>query len=341
MEGEQKQNAENNKEKEEKPVEYHESITDPKEIQALEQFKNSVATITDKKDKAVLDPFVLLDNDFLIHFLRARKLNVKKATKMLLDFYHWKAKMNLDYLYTDYIFKEKLKLQLLFPHGFHKYTKEGYPLYFQIVGQLNPDELFKLGTPEEITKYSVSIYEKLERDYFKMCSQIKQSYIHGVFNIVDFNGINSSILNKKLLSYLKETLKICQDYYPESLAGCYVLNANLLFRSFYTTVKVFIDSKTKSKIKVFGTDYKNGLLERIDKENLPKFFGGECECPGGCLFSNAGPWKKPEEDNEVIPEDILKRRKEIIDIMTFGKNKIAPEQQLKNTGKEGVNIEDI
>ena len=340
MEGQQS-NVEKKEEQKEAQKEYHENITDEKELKALEQFKNCIATITEKKDKAVIDPFVLLDNDFLIHFLRARKLNIKKATKMILDYFHWKAKMKLDYLYSDYIFKEKYKIQLLFPHGFHKMTKEGYPLYFQIMGQLNPDELFKIATPEEITLYSVSIYEKLERDYFKMCSQIKESYIHGVFNVIDFNGINSSILNKKLISYVKETFKICQDYYPESLAGCYVLNASLLFRSFYTTVKVFLDSKTKEKIKVFGTDYKNGLLERIDSKNLPKFFGGECECPGGCLFSNAGPWKKPEEDNEIIPEDILKRRKEITDIMTFGKIKMAPEEQIKNTGKEGVDPDEL
>ena len=338
---EQQQNIEKKEEKKELPKEYHENITDEKELKALDQFKNAIETITEKKDKAVIDPFVLLDNDFLIHFLRARKLNIKKATKMILDYFHWKAKMKLDYLYSDYIFKEKYKIQLLFPHGFHKMTKEGYPLYFQIMGQLNPDELFKIATPEEITLYSVSIYEKLERDYFKLCSQIKESYIHGVFNVIDFNGINSSILNKKLISYVKETFKICQDYYPESLAGCYVLNASLLFRSFYTTVKVFLDSKTKEKIKVFGTDYKNGLLERIDSKNLPKFFGGECECSGGCLFSNAGPWKKPEEDNEIIPEDILKRRKEITDIMTFGKIKMAPEEQIKNTGKEGVNPDEL
>ncbi len=335
---EEKKEVTNNS-KEEKEKEYHEEIKDQKEKEALEQFKHSIATITDKKDKEVLDPFVLLDNDFLIHFLRARKLNIKKATRMLLDYYHWKVKMNLDNLYSNYIFKEKYKLQLLFPHGFHKMTKDGNPLYFQIMGQLHADELFKLSSPEEITKYSVQIYEKLEREYFKLCSQIKGTYIHGVFNVIDFNGINSSILNKKLLSYVKETFKICQDYYPESLAGCYVLNANLLFRSFYSAVKIFLDSKTKEKIKVFGADYKQGLLEKIDSENLPKFFGGSCECPGGCLFSNAGPWKKPDEVEEKIPEDILKRRKEITDIMTYGK--IQNDELIKNTGKEGVNPDDL
>ena len=117
----------------EKPVEYHEEITDPNELKLLEDYKHSIATITDKKDKAVLDPFVLLDNDFLIHFLRARKLNVKKATRMILDYFHWKHKVNLDDLYKNFKLKEKNRLQLIFPHGFHKNAKDGSPIYIQVM----------------------------------------------------------------------------------------------------------------------------------------------------------------------------------------------------------------
>ena len=329
------------KPKEEKEIEYHEQITDPVELKTLEDFKHSIATITDKKDKAVLDPFVLLDNDFLILFLRARKLNVKKATRMLMDYYHFKAKMNLDNLYSNYIFKEKYKLQLLFPHGFHKITKEGYPVYFQIMGKLNAEELFKLGTPDEITKYSVKIYEILERDYFKICSKLKNKYVHGVFNIIDFRNIKAtSLLNKNLLSYIKETFKICQDYYPESLAGCYILNAGLAFRTFYSAVKVFLDSKTREKIKVFGENYKDGLLERIDADCLPTFFGGTCDCPGGCLFSNAGPWKKDDEKEEEFPEDIIKGRQEMTNYMFEGL-KNDNEEKVKNTGKGGINPDNL
>ena len=329
------------KPKEEKEIEYHEQITDPVELKTLEDFKHSIATITDKKDKAVLDPFVLLDNDFLILFLRARKLNVKKATRMLMDYYHFKAKMNLDNLYSNYIFKEKYKLQLLFPHGFHKITKEGYPVYFQIMGKLNAEELFKLGTPDEITKYSVKIYEILERDYFKICSKLKNKYVHGVFNIIDFRNIKAtSLLNKNLLSYIKETFKICQDYYPESLAGCYILNAGLAFRTFYSAVKVFLDSKTREKIKVFGENYKDGLLERIDADCLPTYFGGTCNCPGGCLFSNAGPWKKDDEKEEELPEDIIKGRQEMTNYMFEGL-KNDNEEKVKNTGKGGINPDNL
>jgi tRNA nucleotidyltransferase (CCA-adding enzyme) len=62
--------------------EYHEEITEPKELEALEHLKNSLANVTDKKDKAVLDIFVLYNNDFLIRFLRAKNLNIKKLREL-------------------------------------------------------------------------------------------------------------------------------------------------------------------------------------------------------------------------------------------------------------------
>jgi len=326
---------------EKKEIEYHESITDPNELKILEDFKFSISTITDKKDKAVLNPFVLLDNDFLICFLRARKLNVQKATRMLLDYYHWKAKINLDDLYKNFVFKEKYRLQILFPHGFHKYSKEGNPIYFQVMGKLNPDELFKIGTPEDLIKYSVRINESMEREYFKLCSKIKNKYVHGVFNLIDFRGIKStSLINKKLLTYLKESLKICQDYYPESLAGSYIINAGFAFRTFYSAIKIFLDVKTREKVRVFGENYREGLLDKIDADCLPTFWGGTCQCPGGCLFSNAGPWQK--EEKEEIPEDILKGRNELNNFMLNAKNNNNDdEEKIKNNGKEGINLDNL
>lgn len=45
------------------------------------------------------------------------------------------------------------------------------------------------------------------------------------------------------------------------------------------------------KIQVLGSNYQAQLLSQIPKENLPKIFGGDCDCEGGCLFSDAGPWQ--------------------------------------------------
>ena len=320
--------------------EYHEEVVDEKEIEALEKFKINLKNIIDKKENPCLNSSILSDNDSLIHFLRARKLNIKKSTEMILDYFKWKEKINLDNVYLNYELKDKYKLQLIIPHGFHKVTKDGYPLYFHVMGYFKAEEFFKIGTSDELTTYATKVIETLVRDYFKVCSQIKGSYIYGAFGVVDFKGINSSILGKKFLGYVKALAKL-QDYYPEILVGINIINAGFLFRTFYTAIKIFIDSKTRKKIKVYGEKYQEGLLEKIDKENIPKFYGGTCECPGGCLYSNEGPWKKKVDTEETIPEDILIKRKEINDSMALGKLKASPEDKIKKDGKIDFETEEL
>jgi hypothetical protein len=50
-----------------------------------------------------------------------------------------------------------------------------------------------------------------------------------------------------------------------------------------------------AKIEILGSNYLDTLKKQIPLENLPKMFGGTCDCPdGGCLYSDAGPWKDPQ-----------------------------------------------
>ena len=328
------------KEEQKELEEYHEVITDPNEIKLLEEFKQNFSTITEKKDLEVLDEKAIADNDILIHFLRAKKLNVKKATRMILDYFHWKKKINLDDLYINFRLQQKNKVKIIFPHCFHKYAKDGSPIYIQIMGKLDPDEIFKVETPDNLCIYSALINERMEREYFKMCSKIKKRYVHGVFNIIDFRDIKMThLLNKKLLSYLKDSFGILQDCYPECLSGSYILNAGFAFRAFYSAVSLFLDAKTRDKIRVYGEDYQAHLLEKIDSDCLPYFFGGTCRCPnkGGCLYSNAGPWQTEEDKNEEnsLPEDIINARIELNNYMMTGvKVKEVKKEEKKEENKE-------
>ena len=61
-------------------------------------------------------------------------------------------------------------------------------------------------------------------------------------------------------------------------------------------------------------------MKKIEYENLPKFFGGLCNCqPYGCIFSNVGPW------NEQISEGERRRSKNYLE-----KIKIKQEQTGNN-----------
>jgi len=73
-----------------------------------------------------------------------------------------------------------------------------------------------------------------------------------------------------------------------------MINSPRGFSTAWAVIKRFLDANTVDKISILGKDYRPTLLAQIPVENLPKRFGGTCECPGGCELSDAGPWQENE-----------------------------------------------
>ena len=83
----------------------------------------------------------------------------------------------------------------------------------------------------------------------------------------------------------------------------------MVFSALYAIIKGFLDERTRSKVRIIGSNYRPILLENIDAENLPEFLGGTCTCPdvqGGCLYSNAGPW-----NDYVVVNKRIKHKSEV------------------------------
>ena len=68
----------------------------------------------------------------------------------------------------------------------------------------------------------------------------------------------------------------------------------MVLTAIWTVIKAFLPEKTVSKVNFISTTAE--LLVDIDADQLPKFLGGSCECEGGCLKSNKGPWN----DYEIV-----------------------------------------
>ena len=56
---------------------------------------------------------------------------------------------------------------------------------------------------------------------------------------------------------------MAQDNYPEILGNMFIINAPFLFTGIWAIVKVWIDDKTKEKIKILGGSYKKELLQYV------------------------------------------------------------------------------
>jgi CRAL/TRIO domain len=133
---------------------------------------------------------------------------------------------------------------------------------------------------------------------FPSCSAVAGTRIEQGFTILDLTGGTSKMLSKKVYSLIQAAAKIGSDYYPEIMGQCYIVNAPMIFTGVWAIVKGFLDEKTRKKITIHGSKYKDAILEHVDPQNLPEFLGGTCTCAniGGCLKTSysPGPWNDYE-----------------------------------------------
>ena len=136
-------------------------------------------------------------------------------------------------------------------------------------------------------------YEKVTDPRLPACSRKAGQLLETCCTIMDMKGVGISKAGQ-VYSYVQKASGISQNYYPERLGKLYIINAPWGFASVFHVVKGFLDPVTVQKIHVLGAGYEKELHAQIDPENLPKRFGGKCQCEGGCEFADQGPWKDPQ-----------------------------------------------
>jgi len=253
----------------------------PEQEQTLSAFKQELAPMA-------LDA-VRYDDYFCLRFLRARKFDLDKSLLMVRNFFQWRADFGTDSI-LSYSFPEVVEMKNFYPHGYHKTDKQGRPIYIECIGRLELTKLFEVTTEERMMKYYVREYERVLMERFPACSRKEGRHIEQSFTILDLNGISMRMMNKQVYNFVKVASSIAQDYYPEMLGKMFIVNAPTLFSMAWSTIRGFLDEKTRNKITILGSKYQTQLLEDVDVENLPDFLGGNCDCPQGCLNANAGPW---------------------------------------------------
>ncbi|KAI4245722.1 MAG: hypothetical protein L6R40_002250 [Gallowayella cf. fulva] len=234
-----------------------------------------------------------LDTLSMLRFLRARKFNVNLAKQMFIDCEKWRKEFGVDDLVRNFDYKEKPKVFEYYPQYYHKTDKDGRPVYIEQMGGIDLTAMYKITTAERMLQNLVVEYEKLADPRLPACSRKSQQLLETCCTIFDLKGVGLSKVSS-VYGYVKQASAISQNYYPERLGKMYLINAPWGFSSVFSVVKGFLDPVTVGKIHVLGSGYQNELFAQVPKENLPKLFGGTCDCGEGCALSDAGPWQDPQ-----------------------------------------------
>jgi hypothetical protein len=166
-------------------------------------------------------------------------------------------------------------------------------VYIEQYGGIDLNAMYKITTQERMLQNLVVEYEKVADPRLPACSRKAGKLLETCCTIMDMKGVGVTKISS-VYGYVKSTSSISQDHYPERLGKMYIINAPWGFASAFSFIKGFLDPVTVAKIHVLGSGYQSELLAQIPAENLPKQFGGKCECQGGCEWSDAGPWQDPQ-----------------------------------------------
>ncbi|CAG8480784.1 3500_t:CDS:1 [Ambispora leptoticha] len=238
------------------------------------------------------------DDACLLRFLRARKFDLVKAKKMIIDSENWRKEFGVDELVRDFEYTERDEVMKYYARYYHKTDKEGRPIYIEEIGKVDIKALYKITTLERQIQNLVVEYEKLADIRVPACSVKAGKLIETSCTILDLKGVSIRSFSN-VFGFVKQASNIGQNYYPERMGKFYIINAPMLFSSVWNLVKPMLDEVTAAKIVIINNKYQSTLLEAIDAENLPEKFGGTCKCVGGCELSDDGPWQESEYTNGV------------------------------------------
>ncbi|KAF8075951.1 CRAL-TRIO domain-containing protein [Lyophyllum atratum] len=228
-----------------------------------------------------------MDDAVLLRFLRARKFDVAKAKEMLVSAEDWRKKFGVDDIIKTFDFKEKEEVDKYYPQYYHKTDKDGRPLYIEQLGKLDIKALYAATTEERLLQRLVAEYERFIAHRLPACSQTVGHPVETSCTILDLRNVS--------LSNFYYPPQSVRTRYPECMGKFYIINAPWAFSAVWAVIKPWLDEVTVSKVDILGSGYKATLLKQIPLENLPKEFGGTCDCAGGCSLSDAGPWNPAGE----------------------------------------------
>ena len=132
-------------------------------------------------------------------------------------------------------------------------------------------------------------------------------------------GLTTSLMNKKVYNFIAKQFNLVSNYFPGILGSLYFINTGFIFKTIWSACKYLYSSQTRNRIKLLGFKYKNELLSKVKDKDLPKLFGGLCNCePHGCIFSDQGPWN----ENKIISKGDKRRGINYLEIINKKKKKM-------------------
>eukprot|EP01104_Vermistella_antarctica_P017300 TRINITY_DN6103_c0_g1_i1.p1 TRINITY_DN6103_c0_g1~~TRINITY_DN6103_c0_g1_i1.p1 ORF type:complete len:325 (-),score=58.18 TRINITY_DN6103_c0_g1_i1:107-1081(-) len=196
----------------------------------------------------------------LSRYLTARNNDTKESWKMLDESVKWRKQFFDGEIKVEHIINEALVGR----GYFCGVDLQGCPI---IVVELR----YHNGSASNIPALSELFVAYLEIAEKVLDAEGMSESETGFTVIVDFRGIS---LGNSDIPLSKAAFGIMNNYYPERLKQCIMLNPPWLFWGIWKVIKAFMDERTINKFVWLEDNWRNDLRKYVAADQLPSSYGG-------------------------------------------------------------------
>ncbi|KAM8828268.1 SEC14-like protein 2 isoform 2-T2 [Spinachia spinachia] len=231
----------------------------PRQAEKLSEFRGRI--------QDVLAELPAQHDHFLLRWLRARSFNVQKAEVMIRKHLEFRRKMNVDAIISDW--KPPEVIDLYVSGGMCGYDREGSPIWYDVIGPLDPKGLLLSATKQDFMKTKIRHTEMLQRECRRQSEKLGHN-IEAISLIYDCEGLG-----------LKHIWKPAIETYGEVCPFAALHPPPKMFPMAYNLIKHFLCEETRRKILFLGSNWQEVLRDHIDPDQLPVVYGGTLTDPDG------------------------------------------------------------
>lgn len=194
----------------------------------------------------------------VLRFLRARKWNVKAAFSMLTECLRWRKEFGVRKLMME---GERLFSPIPLTSGesfFWKHDKQRRPVII-MRGKLHRPSA---QSPKDMMSFSVYQMETGRK--------LLQPGVDKVCLLFDLSGGSLANFDLSSIRFIIQTL---QDYYPECLGKCLLVNAPWFFWGCWRIIRPWLDPAVVEKVEFVSS--RERMLELFDADKLLSWYGGD------------------------------------------------------------------
>ncbi|XP_043951924.1 SEC14-like protein 2 [Gambusia affinis] len=242
----------------------------PKQAKTLAEFRERI--------QDVLLSLPAQHDHYLLRWLRARNFNLQKSENMIRKHVEFRKQMKVDTIITDW--KPPEVIEKYVSGGMCGYDREGSPIWYDVIGPLDPKGLLLSATKQDFLKTKIRHIEMLQRECRRQTEKLGKN-IESTTLIYDCEGLGLKHIWKPAIETYGEILTMYEDNYPEGLKKVLLIKAPKMFPMAYNLIKHFLCEETRRKIVVIGSNWQEVLRKHIDPDQLPVVYGGTLTDPDG------------------------------------------------------------